>query len=560
MNHPFSPTHVISTDHVSGYPKASALGLCGSKGEQGFSPWSMPSHLLGGPILRSSVAKGGNTRPSKAAKSFSMKKLIQTALLVSSLLLPLSLSAQTGPATHTQAQPWKKIPIPPLHTFKPEKPKRIELANGLVIFLQEDHELPFINGSILIRGGSRDEPANKIGLVSLYGQAWRTSGTTTTTGDKLDDELENKAASVETDGSIATTSVTWSSLKGDFDTVFADAIDVLLHPDFKAAKLQLAKRQIDTAIARRNDDASSIATREAIKAVYGATNPYARRPEYATVDAVTLADLKAWHDKTVVPNGMIVAVSGDFDSAAMEAKLRAAFGPLHRGTLIQTAPISFTPPSRDLYFANKSDVDQSNVVIVGLGTERSNPDYYALSVMNEVFSGGFGSRVVQDVRTKLGLAYDVGGSFGASYDHPGIFYVIAGTKSPTTVAATKAMLAEIDRLKTEPPTPAELAKAKDQLLNSFVFHYDSPEKTLAEQVLLAFYNYPADFLDKYKSGIEKVTSADVARVANKYVQPSKLAIVVVGNQAEITPKLDTLGKVTDLDISIPPPPSHSSQR
>jgi zinc protease len=119
-------------------------------------------------------------------------------------------------------------------------------------------------------------------------------------------------------------------------------------------------------------------------------------------------------------------------------------------------------------------------------------------------------------------------------------------------------LAEIGKLKTVPPTPAELSKAKDQVLNSFIFHYDSPEKTLNEQVLLAFYRYPSDFLDKYKDGIEKVTSADVARVANKYVDPSKLAIVVVGNGAQITPKLDTLGKVTNLDIAIPPPPAEPS--
>ena len=490
-------------------------------------------------------------------KGFSTVRFAGIVLTI--LLTTMSGSAQTSaakPAANikTEAQPWKKIPIPPLHAFKPEQPKRIELANGLVIFLQEDHELPFINGTILIRGGSRDEPANKIGLVSLYGQTWRTSGTKTVSGDKLDDELENKAASLETNGSIATTTVTWSSLKGDFDTVFSSTMDLLLHPAFKADKLLLAKRQMETGIARRNDDAGSIANREAVKLVYGATNPYARQEEYATVDAVTLADLQAWHDKTVVPNGIIVAVSGDFDSAAMEARLRAAFGSLPRGTLINTPSIHFSAPDHGVYFAEKNDVDQSNVVIVGLGTERRNPDYYALSVMNEVFSGGFGSRVVQDVRTKLGLAYDVGGSFGSSYDHPGIFYVIAGTKSASTVAATQALLGEIGKLKTEPPTPSELSKAKDQVLNSFVFHYDSPEKTLNEQVILAFYGYPPDFLDKYKSGIEKVTSADVARVANKYVDPSKLAILVVGNRAEITPKLDTLGKVTNLDIAIPPPP------
>ena len=189
--------------------------------------------------------------------------------------------------------------------------------------------------------------------------------------------------------------------------------------------------------------------------------------------------------------------------------------------------------------------------IVGLGTERSNPDYYALSVMNEVFSGGFGTRLVQYVRTKLGLAYDVGGSFGAGYDHPGVFRTVVGTKSATTVAATKAVLEEIGRLKTVPPTPAEMRKAKDQVMNSFIFNYDTPEKTLNEQVTLAFYGYPPDFLEKYKDGIERVTAADVSRVANKYIDVSKLAILVVGNKPQIQPPLSTLGKVTDLDITIP---------
>ncbi|MBS1821143.1 MAG: insulinase family protein [Acidobacteria bacterium] len=468
-------------------------------------------------------------------------------------------AAPAKPAVIAPAQPWKKIPIPPLHAFKPEQPKRIELSNGLVLFLQEDHELPFINGSILIRGGSRNEPAGKIGLVSMYGQTWRTSGTATISGDKLDDQLELKAARIETSGGSANTSLRWSSFKQDFDSVFASAVDLLLHPAFKADKLALAKRQIDTGISRRNDDASGIAIREAVKLVYGPTSPFARQPEYATVAAVTLDDLKAWHDKTVVPNGMIVAVSGDFNSAEMERKLRAAFEPLEKGQLLASEKFTFTDPTPGIRFANKDDVNQSNVLIVGLGTERSNPDFYALSVMNEVFSGGFGSRVVQNVRTKLGLAYSVSGSFGAAYDHPGMFYVIAGTKSASTDAATRAMLDEVNRLKTVPPSPTELAKAKDQLLNSFIFNYDSPEKTLNEQVTLAFYGYPSDFLEKYKSGIEKVTAADVSRVANKYVDPSKLGIVVVGNQPEIKPPLSDLGKVTDLDITIPPPPGKPGQ-
>lgn len=458
-----------------------------------------------------------------------------------------------GQTAAVEAGPWMKIPIPPLHDFKPAQPKRVELANGLVIFLQEDHELPFINGSILIRGGSREEPASKVGLVTLYGQTWRTSGTAQVSGDVLDDRMEAKAARLETRGGIASTSVGWSSLKGDFDTVFGATVDLLLHPDFKNDKLQLAKRQMNASIARRNDDASGIASREAAIVAYGKDNPYARQPEIATVSAVTLQDLQEWHQRTVVPNGMIVAVSGDFDSAAMEQKLKAALGGLKKGTLTEAPKLTFPGPKPGVYFAGKSDINQSNIFIVGLGTERSNPDYYALSVMNEIFSGGFGSRVVQNVRTKLGLAYSVGGSFGSAYDHPGMFRVGAGTKSISTVATTKAMLAEIARLKSDPPTADELRKAKDEVLNSFIFNYDSPDKTLNEQVTLAFYGYPTDFLEKYKAGVEKVTSADVSRVANKYVDPSKLAIVVVGNEAQLKPPLSELGTVTPLDIKIPRP-------
>jgi zinc protease len=452
------------------------------------------------------------------------------------------------------SEPWRKIPIPPLHDFKPVEPKKIVLANGLTIFLQEDHELPFIDGNILIRGGSRNEPASKAGLVSLYGEVWRTSGTAKQTGEQLDDLLALKAASIETGGGMASTTLEWSSFKQDFDQVFGLTMDLLLHPAFKADKLSLAQGEMGSEIARRNDSAPGIAGREAGMIAYGKDNPYVREPEYATVGAVQLSDLQAWHDKTVVANNMIVAVSGDFDSAAMETKLRAAFGALPQGTEMKAPDVAFHDPAKGVYFVDKTDVDQSNVYIVGLGTERSNPDYYALSVMNEVFSGGFGSRVFQKVRTQLGLAYSVGGSYGAAYDHPGLFLSSAATKSSSTVAATKAILEEIARLKTVPPSAEELRSAKDQVLNSFIFHYDSRAKTLNEQVLLAFYGYPPDFLEKYKTGIEKVTSADVARVANKYIDLNKLAIVIVGNQSEFGTPLKELGPVTDLDIAIPPPP------
>jgi zinc protease len=462
--------------------------------------------------------------------------------------------AQDGVQRHS-AEPWKSIPTPPLHAFKPVAPTHIELPNGVTIFLAEDHELPFISGFIRVRGGSRDEPATKAGLTSLYGEVWRTSGSQQASGDALDDALAAKAASIETGGGGAATSMSWSCFATDFDSVFASSMDLLLHPVFQQSKLDLAVRSAVSSILRRNDDASSIAEREAVEIAYGPTNPYGREEEIATVSAVKLEDLTVWHKTTVVGSNLIVGVIGDFDTKAMEEKLRAAFEPVPQGVKLQTAKVDFVEPKPGIYFANKGDVDQSNVYMVGLGTEEDNPDFYALSIMNEVFSGGFGSRVVQNVRTKLGLAYDVGGSFGAAYDHPGLFAVDAGTKSASTVPATKAVLDELARLRTDPPTDAELRRAKDDLLNSFIFRYDSPEKVLSEQVTLAVYGYPADFLERYRAGVEKVTSADVERVARKYIQPDNLAIVVVGNSSEITPPLASLGKVEILDLAIPGAPT-----
>src|SRR3977135_3235887 len=133
--------------------------------------------------------------------------------------LLLALIFATGLAT-AQSTNWKQIPIPPLPAFKPQLPKRIELPNGMVIFLQEDHELPLIDGSITIRGGSRVEPAEKVGFVAVFGQVWRTGGTRTRTGDQLDDYLEARAAKVETGGRSDATTVGWSSLKNDFNDVF----------------------------------------------------------------------------------------------------------------------------------------------------------------------------------------------------------------------------------------------------------------------------------------------------------------------------------------------------
>lgn len=499
-----------------------------------------------------------------------MKRVLGAVLTLAALLCPASsvfaqAAQQTTPPVASPSQKtgqapapgkgipssWKQVPIPTLPAFHPQEPIRIQLANGMVIFLQPNHELPLISGAVRIRGGSISEPADKVGLVDIYGEAWRTGGTTKLTGDEMDDLLEARAAKVETDGASDHTTVSFDCLRGDFDEVFNLFVALLQNPAFREEKIELARDAMETGISRRNDDSSSIAGRESTFLAYGRNNPYARIPEFYTVGAIKRDDLVNWHKQYVHPNNTILGIEGDFEPKEMEAKLRKAFESWEKGPEAPRPAVQFTPAKPGIYVADKEDVNQSEIRMVDLGIERTNPDYFAISVFNELFGGGFASRLFSNLRTKHGLAYSVGGGIGSGFDHPGITRLVMGTKTESTADAIKGMWQQIDELKTNPPSEAELKRSKDSVLNSFIFNFDTPEKVLREKMIYEFYGYPLDFLEKYRAGVEKTTLADINRVALKYLVRDRLSVLVVGNSAEFEKSLSSLGPVTKLDISIP---------
>ncbi|MBI1741188.1 MAG: insulinase family protein [Candidatus Koribacter versatilis] len=471
-------------------------------------------------------------------------------------LLNIGCAAKKPAASQVPAAPasWQSVKVPPLPSFHPPQPTRIELENGMVVFLQEDHELPLIDGVARIRGGSRTVPGNKTGLIDIYGEVWRTGGTKAQTGDQLDDYLEQRAARVETGGSGDSTTISWSCLKGDLDDVFKVFQDLLQNPEFRADKIEIAQKGMYDGISRRNDDPSGIAGREAAKLAYGANNPYARVAEYATVAAVTRQDLVDWHHTYVYPNNIILGVVGDFDSTTMEARIRQAFASWAKGPVAKAPEIALTPAKPGNYVVEKTDVNQSNIYMVALGTTRNSPDYFAISVFNEAFGGGFSSRLFGDIRTTKGLAYAVGGGIGTAWDHPGMLRLIMSTKSQSTVEAIHALEEEIADLVKKPINDDEIKRAKDAILNSFIFRFDSPGKVLQEKMAYEFYGYPLDFLEKYQAAIEKVTKEDVARVAAKYIHRDQMSVLVVGNTSEFDKPLSSLGAVNKLDITIPAPP------
>jgi hypothetical protein len=237
----------------------------------------------------------------------------------------------------------------------------------------------------------------------------------------------------------------------------------------------------------------------------------------------------------------------------MEAKLRRLLGGWAKGPITPVADVPVPAPTPGVYFAAKDDINQSEIRLVAAGIRRDDPDYYAVSVMNEILGGGFSSRLFSNLRTKAGLAYAVGGGVNAGFDHPGLTTLVIGTKSGTTAQAIDGMFHEIEQMRTKGVTQEEVDRGKDSIVNSFVFEYDSKVKVMNARSNYEFQGYPADFLERYQQGVQKVTIADVDRVAKKYLDKSKFAVLVVGKAADFDKPLSSFGNVTALDITIPQP-------
>ena len=447
---------------------------------------------------------------------------------------------------------YKDITYPKLRDIKIPEIKQVTLSNGMKLFLLEDHELPLINVSVRIRTGSVYEPADKIGLASITGQVMRTGGTKTKTGDEIDEILERIAASVETNIGKNSGSASMSVLKKDLDAGLAILADVLMNPEFGEDKIDLAKVQERSGIARRNDNVNSIAGREFNKLVYGPKSVYARHAEYESIDNVTRDDLVAFHENFYHPNNVMLGVWGDFKSKDMIKKIEKAFKDWKKTEMkIPPKPEVSYDYRQTVNLIQKDDVNQTNVFIGHIGGKRNDPDYFALILMNRILGQGFTSRLVRNVRSREGLAYSIFGVYTANYDYPGVLYVGCQTKSETTVQAVRSMLKQVKSMTEAEVTDEELAIAKDSYLNSFVFNFDSKGEIVNRIMTYEYYSYPHDFLQKTKASIENVTQADIFRVAQKNLHPDKMQILAVGKSEDFDEELSVLGAVNEIDITIP---------
>jgi zinc protease len=466
--------------------------------------------------------------------------------------------ALPGLPVAAQVESAADLRFPPISRFDIPQPQRVELENGLVVLLLEDHELPLVEVTALVRAGSALDPADKVGLAELAGEVLRTGGTETMPGDQLDDWLESRAAEVEVGVAPESARVTLSSLKQDFPEALRVFSDVLRRPAFDAKKLEVERNKAIADVSRQNDEMFDILFREFNEIVYGPESPYGRTPTYASLGAIRRDDLAAWHRQSFHPERTVIGVTGDISAEEALRGIRQAFGDWPRSTSgTGGKPAAATWRDRvapGIYYAEKNEFKQSGVMMGHLGVRRDDPDYYALELMNHILGTSYASRLFVNVRGKKGLAYSVSGQVASQWDHPGIAMLFMSTKVNTTAAGIDALLEEARNIATTPPGQEEVERSRRSLLDSFVFKVDSPRKVMNQALTLEFNGYPADWLSRYRAGIEAVTPAQVRDAAARHLRPQDFAIFVVGPSEGRDRPLTDFGKVTPVDITLAEPP------
>jgi len=469
---------------------------------------------------------------------------------------PKPAAPKTAPARPAVANLPKDIVYPKLNDIKVPQTQRFVLPNGMTVFLLEDHELPTVRASAMIRTGSRHEPAPKAGLAAITAEVMRTGGSVSRPGDKLDDELDRLAATVEFGMSRSSGSASISCLKEDTERAFTILADLLRNPAFPQDKLDLEKQQGRAGISRRNDDAMGIHGREMRRLVYGKNSPYAYQAEYATLDSITREDLVAFHKRYYQPENVILGVWGDFNAADMKALIERTLGVWPKGgnprpdTIAVDSSLAAKP---GVYHIEKSDVNQSNIGLIRIADKMNDPAYYANTVMADILGGGFASRLFNKIRTEMGLAYASSANYSPGMDIPGTLSVFVGTKSETTMKAIEAMQGELRKLAESEVTDAELKLSKESILKGEAFDYASTGQVIGRLMSYEYYGYPADFLQRFRAGIEKVTKADVLASAKKWLRQDQFILLVLGKSADFDQPLSKLGPVTPVDITIPQP-------
>jgi len=424
--------------------------------------------------------------------------------------------------------------------------QRRKLSNGLEVLIAEQHELPVVNMNLVIKSGAANDPTTAAGLASMTADLWD-EGTKTRTALELSDEISALGARLNVNAGWDSTSANLLTLTRHLDRALGLYADTIINPAFDAKEFDLLRARRRTQLLQQRDNANAIAGVVYASLLYGADHPYGH-PLVGTetsLGAMTAEDVRNFYQTYYRPNNAALIVVGDVNPAQLIPKLETAFGAWKAGAAPPAANVS-APPARDhaaLYLVDKPGAAQSVIQIGQVGVARATPDYFPLLVLNSMLGGAFVSRI------NLNLREDKGYTYGArtAFDYrrgPGPFTASAGVFTNVTKESLVEFLKELRGIRGDQPvTEKELSYFRQSLIRSYPRSFETPEQIAGRLSDLVLYGLPDDYFNNYTARVRAVTLADVTRVAKQYLDPSRMAIVVVGDRKVIEPGLRSLVEV-----------------
>lgn len=439
--------------------------------------------------------------------------------------------------------PPPRVSLPPIITR--------QLANGLKLLIVEQHELPLADFVLLVGSGSTADPAGKPGIANLTSQMLR-EGTTTRQSLEIADQIAFLGISLSPNSSWESSTLSLHTPTAQLDSALALFADVALHPSFPANEFDRIKKTRLTELLQLRDQGPAIANLAFPAIIYGSAHPYGIPSigTEASVESLTPADLQAYYQANFKPNNSTLIIVGDVNAAQIEQKINALFGSWQPGTV---PTVNYGEPAKaaatTIYLIDKPGAAQSSFRIGAVGVPRSTKDYFALTVMNTILGGSFSSRLNQNLREARGFTYGAGSRFDMRRQ-AGPFLASAEIVTAKSDSALIEFMKELNGIRQDVPS-TELNRAKRYLQLQLPGNFETTQEIAAALVPVALYGLPLDFYNNYVQNIEDVTQADVARVAQQYINPGSLAVVIVGDRKTIEPGLRALnvGPISIRDLT-----------
>ena len=474
-----------------------------------------------------------------------MKNSIAAFALGVSALLAASVpaDAQIDRTKPPELGPPPRVSLPPIVTR--------ELPNGLKLMIVEQHELPLADFILLVGSGSTADPASKTGVANLTAAMLR-EGTTTRKSLEIADQISFLGINLSPSSSWESSTISLHTPTAQLDSALALFADVALHPSFPGNEFERIRKNRLTELLQLRDQGPSIANLAFPAIVYGSTHPYgaASIGTETSVKSLSTADLQSYYQTNFRPNNSTLIIVGDVTPALIEQKINALFGGWKRGDVPALA--YGEPPQSSgttIYLIDKPGAAQSSFRIGAVGVPRSTKDYFALTVMNTILGGSFSSRLNQNLRETRGYTYGAGSRFDMRRA-AGPFTASAEIVAAKTDSALLEFMKELNGIRQAVPA-VELSRAKRYLQLQLPSNFETTQQIANALVPVALYGLPLDYYNNYVQNIEGITQADVARVAQQYINPGSLAVVIVGDRKTIEQglKATNIGPISIRDLS-----------